>query len=208
MRRLTKRGQAAFVLALCCACATTPPPSLDTVTLRGQVIRIEPLPTSVSSGASWAVKSFAQGDSIIRGYIDVDEHTRRELATVKGIRFERNSKWSAVTVDWIGLHVLSHEGHLLLAGLPPVTSVEPIYPDDVVRSMVQAGISDISCVVGFAIDAEGNVRNPQVISKSGYASADQASLEAIRKFTFGSASSVGRPVPLETDWRFNLTVSP
>ena len=207
LQKLARRGQLGLVLVLTCACAGNVPPQA-TILFKGEVIPIRPVPTSVSQGASWVVKAFAQGDSVVRGYVAADEQARRELATLRGIRFEGRDKWSAVMVDWAGLHVLSHEGYVLLSGLPAVTRAEPMVPDDIIASMVRAGGVDISCTVRFAIDAGGNVLAARMSVSSGYEGFDRAALEAIRKFQYGPASQVGRPVPLETDVRFDLSVLP
>lgn len=184
------------------------PPPPQSIQYKRETIAIKPIPDSVSSGAGWVVNAFARGDSLVRGYIDADETARRDLATVKGITFEGTGMWSAVVVDWVGLHELSHEGYVLLAGPPPITAVPPTFPPELIASMTRDGVTDISCTVRFAIDAEGNVIDAQISVASGYESADRSALEAIMRYQYGPASTSDRPVFLETDMRFDFSLSP
>jgi TonB family protein len=196
---------AILIVSLTRACSLTAPPT-DYVIYKGEVIPIRPMPDSISDGAGWAVKDLVRTHRPVRGYIVATDHACRELATARGLSFERSDRWGAISVDWIGLHILSHEEYELLPGLPPERYVAPVYTDDVYEFMRTTGLHTLTSVVKFRIDGHGAASGAQVVTTSGCPGADTAALEAIREFDFGPAMTSGRPVPLDSDWRFDLDV--
>ena len=188
----------AILLLLCASCALAPPPPGRTIDYKGKTIRISAVPGMVPYPGGWPVTAFARGDSVVRGYVILDKPTYQALSSVDGIHFEYyNGTWGRVAVDWVGLHVLSHEGQELLQGPRPLAWVSPSSAEGLQEHLRRNGLTDISCVVHFVIDAVGNVRDAYVAVSSGYEAADRSVLEAVMRQKYPPASSDKRPVPCE-----------
>jgi TonB family protein len=155
------------------------------------------------------VEAFARGDNVVQGYVIVDEITYQALSSVGGIDFDDyNGAWGRVLVDWIGLHVLSHEGHVLMRGPRPLQSVAPRTPDGLSGDMKQDGVTEVSCEIHVVIDGEGKVEDAYVGVPSGYESADRAALEAAGKQEYPPASEDRRPVPCDAIVQYRFSSGP